>query len=194
MWKKLSARLYSLSTGRTTLIALVVFLLFMGLVLPAQASKAESYAKGMGSPDTSFYYSTDELYQTAQVYGADGRREYIRARFNFDIILPLTYTFFLCTSISWLFSKATISSKALKKANLVPVLGTFLDFAKNLSISIVMMRYPKPTFLLDVLAAIFTMTKWILVSGSFLLVLVGAALGLAQEIKRRKESKQGLHR
>ena len=71
------------------LLALVVFLLFTALVLPAQSAQAEAQFAGVGSPDTSFWYTPDDLYRMAEAYGAQGRPAYNRARFTFDIAWPL---------------------------------------------------------------------------------------------------------
>ena len=42
-------------------------------------------------------YSTSDLYEMAQSYGADGRGLYVKARFTFDLVWPLVYTLFLVT-------------------------------------------------------------------------------------------------
>ena len=178
--------MYQISSGWLTIIALVVFLVFMVLVLPDQASKAQTYSEGTGSPDTSFYYTAKELYQFAEEYGSEGRREYVRARFSFDVIWPLVYTFFLCTSISWVFSKFTPGGVAWRRVNLAPVIGLLLDFAENISTSVVMIRYPNPTIVLADVAAVFTLMKWIFVNGSFILLLIGVVLGLVQWVKKRR--------
>jgi hypothetical protein len=55
------------------------------------------------------------------------------------------------------------------------VFGALFDYLENLSTSLVMVRYPSPTPIADWLAAVFTLVKWILVSGSFLLLFIGIA-------------------
>jgi hypothetical protein len=100
MWKRLSDFLYKITNGWVAFLAFVVFLLFAGLVLPGQAVSAETYSGNAGSPDLSFYYSAKDLYHMAEVYGEQGRGAYVRARFTFDLIWPLVYTFFLCTAIT----------------------------------------------------------------------------------------------
>jgi len=79
----------------------LIFALEVAFVLPQQAERAESVSQGAGSPDTSFFYSSTDLYNMAETYGAEGRTAYVCARFTFDLIFPLTYLFFLATSISW---------------------------------------------------------------------------------------------
>ncbi len=84
---------------------------------------------GVATPDLSFMYSVNDLYEMAESYGEQGRSDYVRARFTFDLVWPIVYTFFLVTSISWLFGKATPAEKSIwQRANLVPLLAMVLDY------------------------------------------------------------------
>jgi hypothetical protein len=167
MWKRISDWLHQVSNGWVALSALAIFVLFSALVLPAQAARAETDTGSAESPDTSFYYSADDLYSMAQVYGEQGRRAYVRTRFTFDVIWPLVYTIFLST------------------ANLAPVLGALFDYLENLSTSLVMLRYPDRTPGVDILAPVFTSVKWIFVNGSFVLLLAGVVVGVWRWNRRR---------
>jgi hypothetical protein len=184
MWKQLSDWLHRISSTWTALSGLAIFLLFSALVLPDEAARTRTYAEGVGSPDMSFLYSPDDLYDTAEAYGDEGRKAYVRARFTFDIIWPLAYTVFLCAAISWVYERAVASSSRWRLANLAPLLGALLDYLENASTSIVMLRYPNQTAVLDVLAPIFTFVKWILVGGSFALLLAGAVAGIWRWIRK----------
>ena len=187
MLHRLSLWVVRFSTGRVVLIALVTFLLFTALVLPRQASAADRSAGGAGSPDMSFSYSAQDLYQMAEAYGQQGRAAYVRARFTFDLIWPLVYTFFLATAISWLLRGA--STSLLHRLNLVPIFGALLDYLENISTSLVMLRYPQPTAIVDRLAPFLTLSKWILVYGSFVVLLVSA--GVAVVGRMRDWSRRG---
>jgi hypothetical protein len=187
MWKRLSDFLYKITNGWVAFLALVVFLLFAGLVLPGQATSAETYSGNAGSPDLSFYYSAQDLYHMAEVYGEQGRGAYLRARFTFDLIWPLVYTFFLCTAISWVYPRAFTADSFWRGANLVPVLAMLLDYLENLSTSLVMLRYPHPTIVVDSLAPLFTMLKWVLVIASVGLLFTGAAIAVWRWVKKRSK-------
>jgi hypothetical protein len=188
MLRELSDRIHRLSTGWLAAAALVIFLLFTALVLPNQASRSEEATSEVGSPDTSFYYSADELYQMASSYGEEGREAYIRARFSFDLVWPLVYGFFLSIGISWTFRKAFSRESKLHRANIVPVLGVLFDYFENLSTSLVMARYPSSTTVIDWLASVFTMLKWIFVAGSFVLLLTGFIVGILRNVSARKST------
>jgi hypothetical protein len=161
-----------------TLAALVIFILFTALVLPRQAATAETYTQDAGSLDTSFFYSPDDLYRVAGAYGENGRRLYVRTRFTFDAIWPFVYAVFLTTAISWLYRRAFVPRSRWQLANLVPLLAAGYDYLENVSTSLVMLRYPARTPVVDLLAPVFTLTKWTLISVSFALLLTGVGVGI----------------
>ncbi|HUV16715.1 MAG TPA: hypothetical protein VMW28_09160 [Pelolinea sp.] len=168
--KKASDWLYSKSTSLVALVSLCLFLAFAALVLPDQSAAAEAYSGGMGSPDTSLLYSSSDLYQMADIYGAAGRRAYIRARFTFDLVFPLVYTFFLATSVSWLLERALAVESLWRPLNLIPLAGMTFDFLENIAAAMVFERYPIQIPIAAFLAPIFTFIKWIFVGGCFALL------------------------
>jgi len=114
-----------------------------------------------------------------------GRGAYVRARFTFDLIWPLVYTFFLSTAISWVYARALTADSLWRGANLGPVLAMLFDYLENLSASLVMVRYPHPTIVVDSLASLFTMSKWVLMIGSVGLLFGGTAIVIWQWIMKR---------
>jgi hypothetical protein len=189
MCGKLSGWLHRSTTGWVALGALVVFLAFTALVLPGQSAQADMGAEDVGSPDLSFFYSPAELYQMADAYGPEGRREYIRARFTFDVAWPIVYTLFLTTAISWLFGRSLPTGSRWQLANLAPIVGALFDYLENVSTSLVMARYPARTPVVDVLAPIFTLVKWIFVGGSFVLLFAGIAAAIWRVTRRRTSTR-----
>jgi hypothetical protein len=175
---RLSDILIRISKGWLAASAFVIFLLFTALVLPRQSAMAEATSGGADAPDTSLYYTPEDLYRMAEAYGEDGRAAYIRARFTFDVIWPLVYLFFLATSISWICSKLESVKRWHRRANLVPLVGAIFDYMENVFASTVMWRYPLRTALVDILAPISTLLKWVFIGASFLLLIVGFALGI----------------
>jgi hypothetical protein len=183
--KRFSDWLNKISSGWVTLAAMIIFILFSALVLPSQSTRSAEQSGGDWTPDLSLYYSADDLYQLAQDYGEEGREAYIRARFTFDLVWPLVYTFFLATTISWVYSRAFPPESWWQRANLAPVLGMIFDYLENLSTSLVMFRYPEQTPGVDSLATVFTTLKWFFVAGSFVLLLAEVVIGLWGWYKRR---------
>jgi hypothetical protein len=48
-----------------------------------------------------------------------------------------------------------------------------------------MLRYPGRTAVVDVLAPVFTAVKWVLIGGSFVALIVGAAIGVWRRARKR---------
>lgn len=172
----LSIWFYQKSAGAIALGSLIIFLVFSILVLPGQSAAAEAYSGGTGSPDTSLFYSSGDLYRMAETYGAEGRQAYIRARFTFDLAFPLVYGLFLTTCISWLLGRSLTSGSSWRLLNLFPLMAVIFDLLENISAALVIGRYPSATPIFAVLASVFTPVKWIFVSGSFGLLFLGIIL------------------
>jgi len=180
---KVSERLHRWATGWVALTATAVFVLFVALVLPRVAGGGDT---AVPTPDTMFTYSADTLYQIANALGETGRREYIRARFTFDVVWPVVYTTFLVMAISWLTAFAFPAVSLWQKANLLPLAAVLFDLLENLATSLVMARYPAKTAVIAQLAGLFTLVKWVLVGAAFV-VLVGTAV---QALRRKIQSPQ----
>lgn len=177
MLRRISDRLRRSSSAWVALSGLAVFLLFSVLVLPGQSGQAAEYAEGAGSPDMSLLYSPNDLYRMAEAYGEEGRAAYVRARFTFDVIWPIVYALFLTTAVSWVYGKAFLPRSGWQLANIAPLLGALFDYLENISAAIVMLRYPDPTIVVDTLAPVFTLVKWVFLGGSFVLLFVGGVVG-----------------
>ena len=179
----LSEALYRvLSRGWTALVGTLAFVVFSATVLPAQAEKAEGYAGAAdGTPDSAFFYTASDLYAWAEAFGADGRSDYVYARYTFDLVWPLVYTFFLVAVLSWLLPKVFAPGSRWRLLNLLPVLAMLLDYAENLAASIVVSRWPSETPLVADVATLFTMGKWLSLTAAFILV---AYAGVAAVVRR----------
>jgi hypothetical protein len=178
MLKRFSGWLRRVSQGWVVLAAVGLFALFMILVLPAVSSRSAGRGEGAGSPDTLFWYPPSELYAMAEAYGEEGRAEYVRERFTFDLVWPLVYGFFLTVTIGWLYERAFAEGSFWQYANLAPTLGALFDYLENVTAALVVARYPARTPVVDGLASLFTPLKWVFVGGSFALLLAGIVAGL----------------
>ena len=179
-----STALCSISTGRVALVGLVVFVAFGALVLPAQSAAAQEASGGAGSPDTSLFYTPDQLLGQAEAYGEAGRAAYVQARWTFDVIFPLVYGFFLVTSIGSCLSRAAPPDSPLRRLNLVPVAAILFDFLENTATSLVMARFPAQMPLAAGLAPWFTLAKWIFVYAAFGILLRALVVLLARRLRR----------
>ncbi len=180
---KLSAWCYRVVKLPALILSALIFILFMVLVLPGMAGQLEDITGVSVSPDTSFYYSAEDLFQMAEAYGEDGRAYYIYSRFTFDIVWPAVYLAFLVTSLTFVF-RYLPPANPFRQVNLLPILGAFFDLLENSAVSLVMYRYPLSTPLIASLAPLFTALKWIFIFLSFLAL----AAGLLILIRRRVTS------
>ncbi len=185
MFNRISNKLIQLSKGWVVLISALIFILFMIFVLPAQAAQSDLETNNAPSPDTSFFYTADDLYQMAEAYGETGRAAYIRARFTFDLIWPLVYTLFLTAFTSWTAAKIFLPGSKWRTLNVVPVVGMVLDYLENISAAAVMARFPLQTPIVDFLTPVFTLLKWVFVYASFVIPFVLLILFFLRRIKRR---------
>ena len=185
MCRNVSDWLVRISNGWVALATLIAFALFIAFVLPNQSTQGKAGGTEVGSPDLSLWYTPAELYHMAEAYGLVGRQAYIRARFSFDVAWPLVYGAFLVTAIGWLYARAFEPHSVWRLANLAPVMGVLLDWAENVSTSLVMARYPARTPGIDLLAPVFTLVKWVFVGGSFLLLLVGLVAAIWQWVRTK---------
>ncbi len=171
--------------GWVAIVATAAFLLFVALVLPAQPRIEAVDGAEVSSPDLSLWYTAEQLYETADAYGPEGREAYVRARATFDVLWPLVYVAFLTVTLSWVYQARGDASRFWRRANLLPVAAGLLDYAENVCTATVMFRYPAQTPIMDSLAAVFTVSKWLALMASFGLLLVGVVSVLWFGLRRR---------
>lgn len=186
--KRLSDWLLGKSKLPVVIVALVIFLFFVFLVLPAQPKIGVTEDSDPGYPDLAFWYSADHLYGIAEAYGVEGRGQYVRMRYRFDIVWPLVYVGFLATSLSWLYGKIQVTSK-LYRINLLPIFAGFFDLMENLLVSVVFLSYPGASPGLPFLAALMTMLKWSLIALSFMCLVGGLAIFIIRLIRSHSETR-----
>lgn len=184
--RRFSDWLNGIARGWVAIAATVAFVLFVALVLPAQPQIEAANGANVSSPDLSLWCTADQLYETANAYGPEGRDAYVRARATFDVLWPLVYVAFLTLTLSWVYRARGVASRFWQRANLLPVAAGLLDYAENVCTATVMSRYPAQTPLLDSLAAVFTVSKWSALMASFAILLVGVASVLWRALGRRR--------
>lgn len=180
--KSFSKWIHQKNTLALKLISIILFVSFMAIVLPSVSETTKEITGTYASPDTSFLYSSQDLYDIAESYGELGRSYYIRSRFSFDIIWPIVYLFFLVTTLSALF-------KGIQ--NLIPLAGWLFDFLENLGASFVMYRYPLDSGFIAIVTPIFTLLKWVFIYISFGLILVGLINLIRNKLLLKSKKRQG---
>lgn len=187
IFSDISDWLYRVTTAKVVVAGLAVFIIFSILVLPGQLTRDDDASPVSDIPDLSFYYSADDLYRMAGEYGQEGRDAYVWARFTFDLIWPIVYGVFLATTITWFFTQIFPAGSLWQRVNILPILGMLFDYLENLSTSLVVVRYPGQTPIVDWLAGVFTCVKWIFIAASLICLIYGGSMYLAQRFRERSK-------
>lgn len=183
MIRGMSTWLLEFSKPAVALSGVLIFVVFLSWVLPSQAARAEKVRGDLGSPDRSVVYTPSDLYRMVEDYGPEGRADYIKERFTFDLIWPLVYVIFLSTTISWSFRSVFPPDHRVQRVNLVPLLGGILDYLENLSTSVVIWCFPARMPVVSWLATLFTLGKWVMIGVSFLLLTLGGILAVWRRLQ-----------
>jgi len=157
-------------SSKTFLITIsVIFVLFIGIVLPFFASLTEEKTNSNFSPDTGFFYTIDQFYENMEIYNESGRNFYILMRWTFDIIWPLVYFSFFISCLSYL------SLKYERKRRLfifsLPILGLGFDIIENILATINVAIYPNRAVYLVKFLQIASILKWIFIALTFFVII-----------------------
>ncbi len=172
--------------GWMAIAAVVLFVVFTAIVLPAQAAAGAFYTVRYAAPDTSVWYSPDDLYAAAQAWGTEGRAAYVWARVTFDVVWPIVYGAFLVATLAWVWARGTAPGSRWRRVALLPVVVVMLDYAENICTATVMARYPARTPVLAEVAPLFTAGKWVALSAGFLLLGIGVSIAVAAWWRARR--------
>ena len=188
--EKISNWLIRNTTGKRLLLLTVAFFLCIFILLPYLKIIIDVASNGAGSPDLRLYYTNSGLYSLMSKYSVEGRLEYIKTRFTFDLIWSIIYVSFLTAVISF-FHKYQLSSNAVLKNhrayfNLIPLVAGFFDLLENITVSINMYFYPVHVMGFDWLAGICTFLKWVFVAFSFAIFIRESYGSILIWIRRRR--------
>lgn len=152
-------------------VFLLIFVIFIGYVLPSVSAATKVATGSDRAPDTSFFYRAADIYEIAEEYGLEGRRYYIRSRFTFDVVWPLVYGAFLVAAISRLVHKRRRGDK-VRFLNLLPLAGVLFDYLENIATASAMYVFPDTIFL-AYFAPYFTLVKWLCIYSAFIIIGIG---------------------
>lgn len=150
------------------IISTLVFALFIAIVLPRVSAYTEEAVGGLGSPDTSFFYSGSALFDFAESYGQQGRRTYIFLRWTFDVVWPLVYMMFLLSLTVQLVKGLRV--KWVHHLYWLPIIATAFDYLENSLATLVMLLFSTRWLWLGTLTSIASTLKWATLSLAFVAV------------------------
>ena len=128
---------------------------------------------GLPLLDMRLWYTPADAYQLFDTLGPAGRADYRLLYLTVDIIIPL-----LITTLLW----SGISRGALKRFRVLGMLGGAFDYLENITVLILLAKYPEHLSYLVIIAAGFTLLKAVsYVSGACL-----AIIGFLIKVFRRR--------
>ncbi len=160
-----------IDTWQTRVIVTVIFLLFIALVLPYVSSLTSEVTGVTDSPDTSFFYQSEKIFDMAEAYGESGRDFYILIRWTFDVVWPIVYGAFLYVMMRWI--QRTLS---INRLTMLPIAGVIFDFIENICATLIFWAYPTRLEWLAKIIPYITMIKWIAIGISFIALILGVIL------------------
>jgi hypothetical protein len=182
--------LEKISSGPLVIVSVLIFALFIAVILPGQKAKTGEYAGDAGSVDTSFFPKPDQVYTIAEAYGEHGREQYIKARYTFDVIWPLAYTFFMVALITFCTKKIFGAGSKWIHLNLIAIGPIVFDFIENGFAMAVMSAYPDRMDGVVYVMATATMIKWVIMGVAQTIMFCGIIALPIVLIVRRVKSRQ----
>ncbi|MBN2501346.1 MAG: hypothetical protein JXB38_11255 [Anaerolineales bacterium] len=168
---KLSLFVNRIASIRNLVILLVVTLLFSMVVFPWL--DAITLGDNGEMLDMRFSYTPEAAYAEIEGYGTAGRSGIMWVSLIADSLFPFAYAFALAILITLTFRRAFPLDSLMQRLHLFPFGALVFDFLENITVSALILLYPRQYYGLARLAAAFTSTKWVLVYLSALLALVG---------------------
>lgn len=162
--------IYTKITTKQVLLFSIIFLLFTSIALPFVASLTTRVIGVAESPDTSFSFNLEQLFELINSYGKDGRRFYILMRWTFDILWPLIYTLFLGSTIAYLARRS--NCKFTYKPLYIVLFAVLLDLLENINATILMVLYPIESSIIGYLLFTSSILKWTAIGCSFVILLL----------------------
>lgn len=160
-----------------------LFILFLLVFLPREATRSDLSTGGLASPDTQFIYSASDLKALISNYSELARKEYIIAKVRFDILWPIVYGLWLTSGLS-----IVLKGRWRKGLIFLPFIAVIFDFLENIAVSTAMATYPSPLGIALYLAPIFTGIKWLTLNLAMLIfggvVIVKLASYILKKVSR----------
>lgn len=122
--------------------------------------------------DRSWSYSARQVYAYLDALGAAGRSEYLRWALSADLVFPVIYSFMLFLALTLACRRTTGCRGWIRKGRYLPLLIIVADWSENVSLAVVAYRYPERLDVMAQAASLFTTTKWMLIGGSLLLLVI----------------------
>ncbi len=119
--------------------------------------------------DVRLWYSSEDVFELFRSFGNQGRSIYLYQVAVIDMIYPLVYGFFLFLIIR-LLSNRYLFFKQHSVFVYFPLFAASADILENLNTVLMLYLFPKVIDILCVMGSIFSLSKWLLVVFSILMI------------------------
>lgn len=167
--------------GKLVLITFTIFLIAIFILLPMMQNDIINNTGSAITPDTSFFYTANDLDVIANSYSSLGIGAYVRTRFTYDLAWPIIYTIFMLASIR-LFSRG-YSKRTRRIVTLMPIGAFIFDILENTLCSVFMLTYSKKYMPVAMMASYASMIKWTFVFITLTLICITGVYFIIKKIK-----------
>ncbi len=147
-----------------TVLTISAFLAENFLYFPLSVPYMKDLAAGAPLLDMRPGYTPDVAYQFFDVLGQKGRGDYLKLLWTIDLLLPGLFALFLSSAIR---------RGAFSVWRFVPLVAAACDYAENVTITILLLRYPLHEAGFARSASLFTIAKLVLYAAGLLLAVGG---------------------
>jgi|ERR1035441_4857884 hypothetical protein len=134
---------------------------------PGSVPRMRRLAAGLPLLDMRLWYSSQSVTHLFDTLGENGRRAYLHLLWTVDLCLPLLFALFLAGAIQrgW-----------FRRLAWLPSLAAASDYAENIAITVLLVRYPHHAPTMVLLSSALTTLKWAGYISSLLLAITGYLL------------------
>jgi hypothetical protein len=175
MLGKLYSKIARLSSLWTIVLCLVLFLIARAVIngRPLGVAQLHEMTGGVGILDLERGYSPERAYEILTAQGEAGRAFYLRSIIPLDFVFPLTYTLFFLTASTYIVHRLFPEPSPLRMLGLLPLVAGLADYAENVTIMVLLLRYPTRLSIVATVANALTMAKGLLIVVSMFLLVAG---------------------
>ncbi|HYN89080.1 MAG TPA: hypothetical protein VER55_11140 [Ardenticatenaceae bacterium] len=173
------------ATGKAIAFFAGLYAFLVAAILPRAEQRLKAASGGTGPIDLRFTYTPDEAYSMVETYGEEGRRFYAMLEVTMDVVYPFTYASLFSLLIAAGFRRGLRPDHPLQRAHRVPYAVMLVDFAENVGIVTMLLRYPTRHPRVARLTALFTLAKWLGFGVTVLLTLTSLGLTAARLLTSR---------
>jgi hypothetical protein len=177
---------YRHASIKNILIITILFLTFSHFIIPRMARQITP----SGDPqllDVQFGYTPDQAYSTLAAIESQGRTIYLIMLAVVDGIYAFIYGMLLILCASFFLNKSLSQDSILRLLNIIAVDAIIFDLLENVSLIYLLLHFPHRADGVARLASLFGMIKWIMITLSIGVVVIGT-IGWA--ISRKKPTNQ----